>query len=101
VAYADSQYGNAASATLSLCLLSVTTSQFLLMLPFYQCLLTAPTSWQTVKNKAAGELAIKSVMQQITDQLPDLEIYQRAYADGAFGRLLADVYVNVICFSIP
>lgn len=38
-------------------------------------------------------------MQHITDRLPDLDIYQSVYADAHLGRLLADAYVHVICFS--
>ncbi|KAK4234606.1 hypothetical protein C8A03DRAFT_47110 [Achaetomium macrosporum] len=74
VARADSQYGNVASATLSLL-------------------------FATVKNKAAGELAIQSTMQEITGRLPDLDIYQRIYADKELGRLLADAYIHVVDFS--
>jgi hypothetical protein len=38
-------------------------------------------------------------MQQITDRLPEIDIYQRIYADTMLGEMLAKAYVQVISLS--
>ncbi|KAK9794104.1 hypothetical protein SCARD494_05681 [Seiridium cardinale] len=70
----DSNYGGAATATLSLL-------------------------YATVKMKADDEEAITATMQQITDQLPNVDIYQHIYADPQLGEMLANVYVQIMRFA--
>ena len=38
-------------------------------------------------------------MQEISDRLPDLAVYQRIYPDPALGRMLAESYRDVILFA--
>lgn len=38
-------------------------------------------------------------MQQITDRLPDMDIYQSVYADARLGECLSKAYIKVICFA--
>ena len=54
---------------------------------------------QTVKLKATGEESIHSSMRQISDRLPDLEVYQRIYPDPSLGLMLAEAYKDVILFA--
>ncbi|KAJ2898398.1 hypothetical protein MKZ38_003950 [Zalerion maritima] len=75
VQMADNQYGGAATACLTLL--------------------------YTVANmKPKEEEAINSALDQMTDRLPEMDIYQRIYnPDQVLARLLADVFVKVIVFS--
>ncbi|KAI9668021.1 MAG: hypothetical protein M1821_000841 [Bathelium mastoideum] len=71
---ADSQYGNVASSTFSLL-------------------------FAVVKNKAKAEDHLHRCLKNITEALPNLEIYKKVFPDRVLGRLLSEVYKNVILFG--
>ncbi|KAI9694329.1 MAG: hypothetical protein M1820_009018 [Bogoriella megaspora] len=71
---ADSQYGNIASSTFSLL-------------------------FAVIKNKIEAEEHLQKCFKNITEALPNLEIYNKIYPDRELGRLLSDVYKNIILFG--
>ncbi|PSN62332.1 hypothetical protein BS50DRAFT_625007 [Corynespora cassiicola Philippines] len=70
----DTQYGNVASATLSLL-------------------------FATVLIKAEAEKSMNDTIIEITDRLPEFEVYGRIYPDRGFGRILAEAYRDIILFA--
>lgn len=49
--------------------------------------------------KRKDEDLIESIMQQIADRLPDVNIYQKVYAEPVLGGMILTAYVNVVRFS--
>ncbi|KAH7117901.1 hypothetical protein B0J11DRAFT_592407 [Dendryphion nanum] len=72
ISLVDKQYGGVASATLALL-------------------------FATVTMKSKNEGAIISSMDQISDRLPDLRVYQKIYPDENLGFMLSNAYKDVIC----
>ena len=54
---------------------------------------------KTVKLKAVAEKAIRSSMREVSERLPDLEVYRRIYPDPRLGEMLAEAYRDVILFA--
>ncbi|KAH6881928.1 hypothetical protein BKA58DRAFT_433709 [Alternaria rosae] len=71
---ADAQYGGVAGATLALL-------------------------FSTVKLKIKNEEAIVSAMEQISDRLPDLEVYRKIYPEPKLGLMLVDAYKDIIILA--
>ncbi|KAI1753929.1 hypothetical protein F4782DRAFT_528859 [Xylaria castorea] len=71
---ADSQYGNVASATLSLL-------------------------FATLKVKAEAEESIHTCILHISDRMPDFRVYQRIYPDRDLGLMLSEAYRGIILFA--
>ncbi|KAI1270665.1 hypothetical protein F5Y18DRAFT_434935 [Xylariaceae sp. FL1019] len=74
VQLADAQYGNVASAALSL-------------------------FFATVRAKAQAEESIHRCMLQISDRLPDYKSYAIIYPDPKLGAMLAEAYRDIIIFA--
>ncbi|KAI4938729.1 uncharacterized protein J4E92_000010 [Alternaria infectoria] len=71
---ADAQYGGVAGSTLALL-------------------------FSTVKLKIKNEEAIVSAMEQISDRLPDLEVYRKIYPEPKLGLMLVDAYKDIIMLA--
>ncbi|KAK1828954.1 hypothetical protein QBC39DRAFT_415460 [Podospora conica] len=55
--------------------------------------------WATVKIKADNDEAIVSVMENINDRLPDVDIYNQVYVDSVLGTMIATAFRDVLLFS--
>ncbi|KAF2198747.1 hypothetical protein GQ43DRAFT_421781 [Delitschia confertaspora ATCC 74209] len=74
IALADAQYGGVASVTLSLL-------------------------FATVKMKIQDEETIVSALQQMSDRMPDFQVYQKIYIDKDLLSMLSDAYKDVILLA--
>jgi len=54
---------------------------------------------KTVKLKIKNEEAIVSAMEQISDRLPDLEVYRKIYPEPKLGLMLVDAYKDIIMLA--
>jgi hypothetical protein len=54
---------------------------------------------KTVKLKIKNEEAIVSAMEQISDRLPDLEVYRKIYPEPTLGLMLIEAYKDVIVLA--
>ncbi|KAI4628387.1 hypothetical protein J4E80_002525 [Alternaria sp. BMP 0032] len=88
---ADAQYGGVAGSTLAL-LFSVGSHH---REPYW----SMANPRKTVKLKIKNEEAIVSAMEQISDRLPDLEVYQKIYPEPKLGLMLVDAYKDIIMLA--
>ena len=49
--------------------------------------------------KAKEEETIITAMQQMSDRLPDLRVYQRIYPEPKLGAMLMDAYMDIILLA--